>query len=87
MIFGAGRGARIKSDELLGGHGALLIVGFVWLIVGLTLGLGFGLRALGAPTPATIATAVGASVLILRGSAVTRRLNKIMMSNRAGLAR
>lgn len=87
MIFGAGRGARIKSDELIGGRGALLIVGFVWLIVGLTLGLGFGLRALGAPEPATIATAVGALVLALRGPTVTRRLNKIMMTNRAGLAR
>lgn len=87
MIFGVGRGARIKSDELLGGRGALLIIAFVWLVVGLTLGLAFGLRALGAPEPATIATAVGALVLVLRGPAVTRRLNRIMMSNRAGLPR
>jgi hypothetical protein len=85
MIFGVGRGARIKSDELLGGPGALLIVGFVWLIVGLTLSLGFGLRALGAPDPATIATGIGALALVLLGPAVTRRLGQIMMSNRAGL--
>jgi hypothetical protein len=87
MIFGVGRGARIKSDELLGGPGALLIVGFVWLVVGLTLGLGFGLRALGAPEPATIATGAGAVVLVALGPAVNRRLSKIMMSNRAGLDR
>ena len=87
MIFGVGRGARIKSNELLGGRGALLIVSFDWLIVGLTLGLAFGLRALGASEPATTATAVGAVVLVTRGPALARRLNKIMMSNRAGLER
>jgi hypothetical protein len=86
MIFGLGRGARIKSDELLGGRGALLIVGFVWLIVGLTLGVGFGLRAAGTPAPATIATTAGALLLGLAGPAVNRRLNKIMLSNRAGLS-
>jgi hypothetical protein len=86
MIFGLGRGARIKSDELLGTRGALLIVGFVWLIVGLTLGLGFGLRAAGTPAPATIATAAGAILLGLTGPALNRRLNKIMLSNRAGLS-
>lgn len=87
MIFGVGRGARIKSDELLGGRGALLIIAFVWLIVGLTLGLAFGLRALGVPEPATIATAAGALVLVFRVPAVTRGLNRIMMNNRAGLPR
>lgn len=87
MILGSGRGARIKSDELLGERGALLIVGFVFLIDGLTLGLAFGLRALGTPGPATIATAAGALLLILSGPALNRRLSKIMMSNRAGFDR
>lgn len=87
VILGAGRGARIKSDEMLGERGALLIISFVFLIDGLTIGGAFGLRALGAPDPATIATAVGALLLILRGPALTRRLSKIMMSNRAGLPR
>ena len=49
MILGTGRGARIKSDELLGGRGALLIVGFVWLDIAVTLGLGFGLKATSTP--------------------------------------
>lgn len=43
--------------------GALLIVGFVWLVVGLTLGIGFGLRAAGSPVPATIATVIGGVAL------------------------
>ena len=85
VIVGAGRGARIKSNELLGGRGALLIVGFVWLIDGLTIGGAFGLLALRAPEPATIATAGGALLLVLLGPALNRRLNKIMMDNRAGL--
>jgi hypothetical protein len=87
MILGAGRGARIKSDELLGSRGALLIVSFDWLIVGLTLGLAFGLRAAGVPEPATIATAAGGLLLGLSGPAVNRRLNKIMLGNRAGMSR
>ena len=86
MILGTGRGARIKSDELLGGRGALLIVGFVWLIIAITLGLGFGLKAASTPEPATIATAAGGLLLALSGPAVTRRLNQIMLGNRAGMS-
>ena len=86
MILGIGRGARIKSDELLGGRGAVLIVGFVWLIIAITLGLGFGLKAAGTPEPATISTAAGGLVLALSGPAVSRRLNQIMLANRAGVS-
>ena len=70
MIFGAYRGAQVGS-ELLGERGAVYIIGFVWLVVGLTLGCAFGLRAVGAPWPATIATA----------------LHGVMLGNRAGNAR
>jgi hypothetical protein len=87
MILGVGRGARIKSNELIRGRGAVVIVFFDWLIVGLTLGLAFGLKAAGTPEPATIATGVGGILLGLSGPAVTRTLNKIMMSNRAGMSR
>jgi len=86
MILGVGRGARIRSNELLRGRGAVVIVFFDWLIVGLTLGLAFGLKAAGAPHPATIATGVGGVLLGLSGPAVTRTLNKIMLSNRAGMS-
>ena len=87
MILGVGRGARIKSNELIRGRGAVVIVFFDWLIVGLTLGLAFGLKAAGTPEPATIATGVGGILLGLSGPAVTRTLNKIMMSNRAGMSK
>ena len=85
MILGTGRGVRLKSDELLGSRGALLIVGFVGLIIAITLGLGFGLKAAGVPEPATISTATGGLLLTLTGSSLTHRLNQIMLANRAGL--
>jgi hypothetical protein len=86
MIFGAYRRVRVRSDELLGGRGALAIVGFVWLIVGLTLGIAFGLRAAGAPLPATIATLAGGAALVIGGPWLMRTLRGIMLGNRAGRA-
>ena len=47
MIFAVPGRARVRSTDLLGPGGALAIV-YVWLIVGLTLGAGFALRAAGA---------------------------------------
>jgi hypothetical protein len=87
MIFGAYRRVRVRDRELLGGPGALAIVGFTWLIVGLTLGLAFGLRAAGAHWPATIATVVGGAALIIGGPLLMRVLRRIMLGNRAGRAR
>jgi len=87
MIFGTYRRAQVRSSEMLGDRGALIIVGFVWLVVGLTLGLGFGLRAAGTPVPATIATVIGGAVLAVGGPALMRRLRTIMLSNRAGSRR
>ncbi len=83
MIFGAYRGAQVGS-ELLGERGAVYIVAFVWVVVGLTLGVGFGLRAAGVPWPSTIATAVGGAALAYGGPWLMRRLRTIMLSNRAG---
>jgi len=87
MIFGAYRRVRVRSDELLGDRGALAIVGFVALIVGLTLGIAFGLRAAGAHLPATIATVIGGAALVIGGPLLMRALRGIMLGNRAGRAR
>jgi hypothetical protein len=87
MIFGAYRHARVRSSELLGGRGAVAIVGFVWLVVALTLGIGFALRAVGAHLPATIATAIGGAALVAGGPLLMRKLRDIMLGNRAGRAR
>ncbi len=87
MIFGAYRHAQVRSSELLGGRGALAIVAFVWLVVGLTLGIGFALRAAGAGLPATIATAIGGVALVIGGPLLMRGLRKIMLGNRSGTPR
>jgi hypothetical protein len=87
MIFGAYRHVRVRSSELLGGRGAVAIVGFVWLIVGMTLGIAFALRAAGAPAPGTIAAAVGGAGLVTGGPFLMRMLRRIMLGNRAGLTR
>jgi hypothetical protein len=87
MIFGTYRRVRVRDRELLGDRGALAIVGFTWLIVGLTLGLAFGLRAAGVPRPATIATVAGGAALVTGGPLLMRALRRIMLGNRAGRAR
>jgi hypothetical protein len=87
MIFGAYRRAQVRSSALLGGRGAMEIVGFVWLVVGLTLGLAFALRAAGAGLPATIATSIGGAALVIGGPVLMRRLRRIMLGNRDGAAR
>jgi len=87
MIFGAYRRAQLRSSDLLGGRGAVAIVAFVWLVVALTLGIGFALRAAGAHLPATIATAVGGAALVTGGPFLMRRLRQIMLGNRAGQPR
>jgi hypothetical protein len=87
MIFGPYRQARVRSSALLGGRGALAIVAFVWLVVGLTLGIGFWLRAAGAGLPATIATAAGGAALVIAGPLLMRGLRKIMLGNRSGAPR
>src|SRR5258706_16279093 len=87
MIFGAYGHARVRSRELLGARGALSIVGFVWLVVGLTLGSGFALRAADSSAPATIATVIGAAALGIGGPVLGRWRRQTMLGNRAGIAR
>lgn len=87
MIFGVYRHAQVRSSELLGGRGAAAIVGFVWLVVGLTLGIAFGLRAAGNHLPGTIATVIGGIALAAGGPFLMRSLRQIMLGNRAGNTR
>jgi hypothetical protein len=85
MIFGAYRGVRVRDADLLGPRGAIAILTMVWSVIGITLGVAFGLRALGSPAPATIGTAVGGVLLILAGPPVMGYLRRLMRSNRAGM--
>jgi hypothetical protein len=84
LTFGTYRRVRVRDADLLGTRGALLVVGTVWLSVGLTLACALGLRALGSPAPTTIATAAGGALLIVTGPWLMRRLRQLMLSRRAG---
>ena len=84
MIVGAYRRVQVHSRTLLGGRGAIAIVGLDWLVVGVGLGTAFGLRAAGSRIPGTIGTTAGAVVLVIAGPAVMRYLRGLMLSQRAG---
>lgn len=77
MITGAYRGARIHPATL-GSAGSLYIVGFVWLVVGVTLVVAFGLQALGNSYPGTIGTILAAAMLIVGGPLLMARLRRAM---------
>ncbi|HXC76656.1 MAG TPA: hypothetical protein VNU19_06350, partial [Candidatus Acidoferrum sp.] len=83
MISGAYPGARIHPATL-GPAGALYIVGFVWLVVGVSLVVAFGLQAAGVVYPATIGTVLAAVMLIGGGPILMSRLRRTMVTRTAG---
>jgi hypothetical protein len=82
VVLGAWRRAQWRN-ELLGGRGVLAIVGFVGLVVGTTLGTAFALQAAGVRGAATLASLVGAAVMITGGPVLTRILRRLMLDNQA----
>ena len=83
MISGAYPGARVHPATL-GGAGALYIVGFVWVVVGVSLVVAFGLQAAGVAYPATIGTVLAALMLIGGGPVLMSRLRRSMVARSAG---
>jgi hypothetical protein len=86
VVRGQFRDAQLRKG-LLDGRGVLAILGFVALIVGITLGTAFALRAAGVSYPATVACVIGGLVLGLGGPILMRALRRIMLGNRAGSSR
>lgn len=82
MISGAYPGARVHPATL-GGAGALYIVGFVWVVVGVSLVVAFGLQAAGVAYPATIGTLLAALLLIAGGPVLMSRLRSSMVARSA----
>jgi hypothetical protein len=77
IAFGGRRHVKVHG-RLLGSRGGGLIVGFVWLVVGGTLGLAFALEAANVRTAGTLSTLACAIVLVVGGPALMRRLRGIM---------
>ena len=82
VVLGAWQHAQWRN-ELLGSRGGLAIVGFVGLVVGTTLGVAFALQAVGVRQSATLASLVGAALMIAGGPVLTRILRRIMLDNQA----
>jgi hypothetical protein len=83
VVIGTLRHAQLRRD-LLGPAGALSIVGFVVAANAVTLLAAFVLQATGMRYPATLATLLGAVVIVAGGPVLMRRLRHIMLTNRAG---
>jgi hypothetical protein len=82
VVLGAWHRAQWRN-ELLGRRGVLAILGFVGLAVGTTLGVAFALEAVGVRPSATLASLVGATVMITGGRMLTRILRRLMLDNPA----
>jgi hypothetical protein len=83
VILGGGR-VQV-GRRMLGGDGAVRIVGFVGGVVGVSLVVGFSLRAAGFAYPATLATLVAAAGVVGGGPLLMRGLRRVML--RQGVAR
>lgn len=77
IAFGGRRQVKVHQ-RLLGARGGGLIVGFVWLVIGGTLGLAVALETVNVAPAATLATLACAIALVVGGPALTRRLRAIM---------
>ncbi len=86
LVLGAQRGAKV-SPELLGNRGTMAMLLFIWGSILVSLGTGFGLRALGFAYPATAATVVGAVAMIGGGPRLMGYLRSVMLANRTASAR
>ena len=82
LIAGGRPGARV-SQQLLGPAGAGAIVIFVWIVVGVSLGVAFGLQALGYAHPAAAGTLAGAALVIGGGPLLRGWLRQTMLANRS----
>lgn len=86
VVGRAFRHAQLRNG-LLDERAVLVILGFVGLIAGGTIGLAFGLRAAGVGYPATLACLAGGVVLGFGGPVLMRWLRAVMLGNRTGAPR
>jgi len=78
MITGAYRGARIHAATL-GTAGSLYIVGFIWVVVGVSLVFAFSWQAAGYAYPGTLGTIIAAAMLIVGGPILMGRIRRAMV--------
>ncbi|HXQ18701.1 MAG TPA: hypothetical protein VN781_03640 [Acidimicrobiales bacterium] len=71
--------------ETMDTRGPLLLLGFIFGVIGVGLGAAFALRAGGVGHPATIGCGLSALGLVVGGPLVMRAIQRVMLSNRVGL--
>lgn len=86
VVVGGLRRVQLRND-LIGPVGVLAILGFVAVVVGVSLPIAFGLKAAGVPYAATQGVIAGALLLVTGGPLLMRLLWRIMLANRAGSQR
>jgi hypothetical protein len=86
VVFRAVHSAQPRND-LLGPGGVVAILGFVAVIVGVSLAVAFTLKASGVSYAATIGVSVAAVMLVVGGPMLMRYLQGLMLGNRSGSRR
>jgi hypothetical protein len=77
-----GRGT--DGHALLGPVGVLAILGFVAVVLAVSLPTAFALRAAGVRYPATGGVLAGAVLMVVGGPLLMRLLRRVMLANRSG---
>ena len=78
---------RHRCNDLLGPSGVVAILGFAAVTVGVSLAVGFILKASGGSYAATISVSVTAVILVVGGPMLMRYLQGLMLANRTGSRR
>ena len=86
VVFRAVRSAQLRND-LLGRGGAVAILGFVAVTVGVSLAIGFLLKRSGISYAATMSAFVTGVRLVIGGSRLMWYLQSLMLANRSGSRR
>jgi hypothetical protein len=86
VVLGGLRRARLRND-LLGARGVAAILGFVAVVLAISLPVAFILDAIGYGHPALVGVGIGALLLAVGGPLLMRYLHALMMANQAGGAR
>ncbi len=86
IVLRAVRSAQPRNDLLAPG-GVVAILGFVAVTVGVSLAVGFTLKAAGVSYPATISVSVAAVMLIVGGPMLMRYLQGLMLAKLSGSRR
>lgn len=83
IVLGSVRHAQPRND-LVPPAGVLAILGFVALVLAVTLPSAFALQAAGVRYPATLGTLIGGTMIVVGGPLLTRYLLRIMRAGVTG---